>query len=180
MLFMVITRMDGTCKTEIRTWIATTTAAMARLERIWKSNISFHTKFNLYKSLVISILLYGSWTLLIGAEGRIQASQNKYFSKLLSITYWEHKHNDHVRSKVKNLVVRQESLLVTIKYRKMSWFGDITQINGLCKTIIQENYCRWTQAGMAAQSWSDNIKVWTNRTMPKLLRANASRLSWRR
>ena len=35
-------------------------AAMARLNRIWRSNtISFPTKFKLYKSLVASILLYG-------------------------------------------------------------------------------------------------------------------------
>ena len=46
---------DGTCKTEICLWIAT--AVMARLTRVSKSNISFLTKFKLYKSLVVSILL---------------------------------------------------------------------------------------------------------------------------
>ena len=40
----------------------TATAAMARLNRLWKSNISFQTRFQLFGSLVISILLYGCET----------------------------------------------------------------------------------------------------------------------
>ena len=51
---------DGTCSAEVRIKIASAMAAMARLNRIWRSNtISFPTKFKLYKSLVASILLYG-------------------------------------------------------------------------------------------------------------------------
>ena len=50
---------DGTCKTEICIGIAAATAGMARLTRVWKSNISFQTKFKLYKSLVVSILPMG-------------------------------------------------------------------------------------------------------------------------
>ena len=38
---------DGTCKTEIHIQIAAATAVMARLTRVWKSNISFQTKFKL-------------------------------------------------------------------------------------------------------------------------------------
>ena len=59
---------DGTCRAEIR--IATATTAMARLNRVWKSNISFQTKFQLFRSLLVSILLYGceTWTLLVDDE----------------------------------------------------------------------------------------------------------------
>ena len=39
---------DGTGTAEIRIRIATATAAMARLDRVWKSNISFQTKLRLY------------------------------------------------------------------------------------------------------------------------------------
>ena len=64
---------DGTCKTEICIGIASATVAMARLTRVWKSNIGFQTKFKLYKSLVIFILLYGceTWTLLTETERRM-------------------------------------------------------------------------------------------------------------
>ena len=75
---------DDTCRAEIRILVATATAvnklvfyaqspvrlyqgdtataAMARLNRMWKSNISFQTKFQLFKSLVVSNLLYGCET----------------------------------------------------------------------------------------------------------------------
>ena len=58
---------DSTCSAEIHISIASAMAAMARLSRTWWCNtISFTGKFKLYKSLVISIPLYGceTWTLL--------------------------------------------------------------------------------------------------------------------
>ena len=83
---------------------------MARLSRVWKSNISFHTRFKLYKSLVVSILLYGceTWTLMAETERRIQAFETKCLRKLLRISYKEHKTNDYVSSMVKNLVGPQD------------------------------------------------------------------------
>ena len=97
---------DGTCKTEIHIQIAAATAVMVRLTRVWKSNISFWTKFKLYKSLVISILLYGceTWTLIAETERRIQAFENKCLRKLLHISYWEHKINEYVWNKAEILV----------------------------------------------------------------------------
>ena len=97
---------DGTCKTEIHIWIVAATAAMARLTRVRKSNISFQTKFKLYKSLVISILLYGceTWTLLAETERRIQAFENKCLRKLLHISYWEHRTNEYVWNETESLM----------------------------------------------------------------------------
>lgn len=54
---------------------------MARMDRVWKSqNIIFSTKHNLYKSLVIPILLYEckTRTLLAVRERRIQAFEKVY------------------------------------------------------------------------------------------------------
>ena len=139
---------DGTCKTEILIWIATATAVMARLTRVWKSNICFQTKFKLYKSLVISILLYGceTWTILAEAERRIQAFKNKCLRKLLYIFYWEHKTNEYVWNKAESLLRWQEPLLSTVKRQKLTWFGHVTWHDGLCKTVMQgtvKGRCRW-------------------------------------
>lgn len=73
--------------------MAAAKAAMARRETILKSNISCHAKFNLYKSLVVYILLHKhqTWTLLIEAEKKIQVFKNKCLWKLLGIFYWDHK-----------------------------------------------------------------------------------------
>ena len=55
---------DGSSDNELR--LATSTSAMVKLGTIWQSKkIAFHVKYNLYKSLILSILLYGyeTWTL---------------------------------------------------------------------------------------------------------------------
>ena len=57
---------DATSKKEIRIRLATATSVMVKLENIWRSKeIVFKIKCKLYKSLVLSTLLYGckTWTL---------------------------------------------------------------------------------------------------------------------
>ena len=55
-----ILRKDGFCSAQVRIRIAPAMAAVAKLNKVWRCNtISFKSKFKLYKSLVISILLYG-------------------------------------------------------------------------------------------------------------------------
>jgi len=95
---------DGTCNAEIRIRIAQATSAMARLSRVWKSKICFQTKFKLFKSLVVSILLYGceSWTLLADTERRVQAFENKSLRRLLGISWRDHKTNEFVRRRVED------------------------------------------------------------------------------
>ncbi|XP_078578087.1 uncharacterized protein LOC144863003 [Branchiostoma floridae x Branchiostoma japonicum] len=80
---------DGTSETDVRRRFAIATSAMARLSRIWKSNnISFSVKFKLYKTLVVSILLYGceTWTLLAATERKIRAFEMRCLRKLLHIS----------------------------------------------------------------------------------------------
>ena len=80
---------DGTCSAEMCIRIASAMTAMARLNRIWRTNtISFTSKFRWYKSLVTSILLYGCeiWTLLT-LEKINQAFETKCLWKLLHISY---------------------------------------------------------------------------------------------
>ena len=171
---------DGTCKTEICIWMVIATAAMARLTRVWKSNISFWTKLKLYKSLVISILLYGceTWTLLTETERRIQVFENKCLRKLLCTYYWEHKTNEYVQKKAKSLVGQQEPLLSTVKWWKLTWFGHVAWHDGLCKTVMQgtvKGRCRW---GWQCKTWSDNVKVWKDMSALQFLTATANRTSW--
>ena len=71
---------DGTYAAEVRIRIASAMSAMARLNRIWRCNtISFASEFNLYKSLVNSILLSGceTWTLLADSGKKIQTLKNQ-------------------------------------------------------------------------------------------------------
>ena len=87
---------------------------MVKFGTIWQSKkIAFHVKYNLYKSLILSILLYGceTWTLMEKEEKRIQAFQNKSHRRLLCITYRQRKTNDYIHDKMKNLIGKYEPLL---------------------------------------------------------------------
>ena len=91
--------MDGTFSAEIRIRISLAMAVMARLNRRWRCNtISFTSLFNLKKSLVTSILLYGceTWTLLADwkKKEKIQAFETKCLTKLLRTSFLEQKTND--------------------------------------------------------------------------------------
>ena len=72
-----------TSSAKIRMRKASAMAAMARLNRTWRSNItSFASKFKLYKSLVIYIFLYccESWTLFTHADSKNSGFRDQNFS----------------------------------------------------------------------------------------------------
>ena len=174
---------DGRSTTEIKIRMATATAAMAKLSTIWRSRtISFPTKLKLYKSLVLSILLYGceSWTLTAELEERIRSFEMKCFRRLLQISWREHRTNDSVRLQVSSLAGPQEPLLSTIKRRKLSWFGHVTRHNTLSKTILQGTVEGGRRKGRQRKSWVEDIKSWTMLEMPELLTVTQDRTNWRR
>ena len=133
---------------------------MAKLTRLWKSNTSFQTKHKLYRSLVISVFLYGceTWTLLAEAERKIKAFENKCLRKLLCIHYWEHKTNAYVRRRVESFVGPQEPLLATVKRRKLAWFGHVTRHDSLCKTMMQGTVEGGRRPERQRKSWIDSVK----------------------
>ena len=173
---------DGTSDKEIRIRITAATSAMARLSKIWRSNISFAVKYKLYKSLVVSIFLYDceAWALKADLERRIEAFQFKCFRRLLGISYREHKTNEFVWNTVLSHVGPQEPLLATVRRRKLQWFAHVTRHNTLCKTILQGTVEGGRRRGRQRMSWSDNVKNWTDMTTPELLEAATDRPAWRR
>ena len=88
--YLVVTLIkNGKSISEINIRMYTATSALVRLKTIWKSNkISIQTKILLYKSLVLSIMLYGceTWTLTEDLERRIIAFETKSYIPL-SLVY---------------------------------------------------------------------------------------------
>lgn len=76
-----------------------------------------------YKSLVLSTLLYGceSWTLTAETEWRIQSFENKCYRRMLHISYRETQTTDYVRQLVATPAREQEPLLSTV-----NWPGMVT------------------------------------------------------
>ena len=77
---------NGTCDQEVRIRLAQATSAMVKLTTILKStHIRFKLKYNLYRSLILSILTYESWTLYANITKKILDFENISHRKLLCI-----------------------------------------------------------------------------------------------
>lgn len=103
---------------------------MARLESIGKFNIRFHTKFKLYKSRIVSTLVYGCATckLLVEAGKKIQAFEKKCMRMLICLSHWEHKMEQGEMS------WRLSS--ATIKRRQISFWGQVSLHRSIYMTIM--------------------------------------------
>ena len=104
----------GTSEADIRIRLATSTSALIRLQTIWTSTqIGFKTKCSLYKTLVLSILLYGceTWTITEKMEKKMKAFENKAHIRLLGITYREQKMNIYIKEKINSYVGKFTPLL---------------------------------------------------------------------
>ena len=80
---------NGLSDSEIKIRLAQATLAMVRLTTILNSKcIRFKLKYNLYRSLVLSILTYGceSWTISALSTKKLQGFENKSRRKLIGIT----------------------------------------------------------------------------------------------
>lgn len=173
---------DGSSTKEIKARIGIASSAMTRLAKIWRGNtISFPVKVRLYKSLVLSTLLYGceSWTLTADTERRIQAFENKSYRRMLHISYREHRTNDYVRQLVTTLAGEQEPVISAVKRRKMAWYGHVTRHTSLSNTILQGTVEGKRRRGRQRKCWMDNIKEWTECRFQTLLRTAKDRERWR-
>jgi hypothetical protein len=112
-------------------------------------------------------------------EKRLQAFETKCLRRLLRISYLDRKTNDFVRSKVYSLMGYQEPLLATIKRHKLAWFDHVTRHDTLSKTIMQGTVEGGRKRGRQ-KNWQDNVKEWTDLTIPDLLQSTSNRPLWRR
>ena len=172
----------GRSTAEIKIRLAIPTASMAKLNKIWSSkDISFATKIKLYKTLVLSTLLYGceSWTLTADSTERIQAFENKCYRRMLGISWKDRKTSEFVQSDIKARGRRQENLLGIVKRRKFAWFGHISRHNSLAKTVLQGTLKGGRKRGRQVKCWADKLKEWTRLDSPTLTRSAEDRPAWR-
>ena len=174
---------DGTSTQEIKVRIAQASAALAKLSPILQNkNISLPVKIKLYRTLIVSIFLYGceSWTTTAETERRIEAFEMKCLRKILGISYLQRQTNRSVRHQAEAACGKQEPLLSTVKRRKLNWFGHICRHNTLAKTILQGTVAGGRKRGRPRKTWLDNIKTWTGLNTEQLIRGAEDREKWTR
>ena len=59
------------------------------------------------------------------------------FRTLLGISFKNHITNDAVRDKTRQAIGPYDNMLTTVKKRKLRWFGHVSRIIRLAKTILQ-------------------------------------------
>ena len=156
---------------------------MNRLYTIWNSkHINFKLKYNLYRSLVLSILTYGcdTWTISVAMQNKISAFESKAHRKLLGIKYQDRITNVCVCNRITMLLGTYEPLLKTIKRRKLKWFGHVSRHDDMCKTIMQDSVEGTRKQGRPKSQWIDNIAKWTKRDVNDLIQDVHKRYGWRK
>ena len=143
------------------------TAALTRLKPVWNDrSISLSSKTQLMHSLVTTIFLYAceSWTFTAELKRRIQATELRYYRKILRILNKGRVTNEAVRAKIQQAIEPYEDLLITVKRRKLQWYGHVSCSSGLAKTILQE--CKGEEdkadRGRGGKTTSGNGQAWSS------------------
>ena len=59
------------------------------------------------------------------------------YRKKLHISYKDHVTNEEVCAKIQQAIGPHEDLLTFLKRRKLQWYGHVSRLSGLTKTILQ-------------------------------------------
>ena len=133
-------------------------------------------------SLAKSIFLCAceTWTITADIERRIQALEMRCFLKLLGILHRDHITSEEVTARIRNTIGPYEDLLTSVKRHKLKWYGHVTQLSGLAKTVLQGTVQGGRQRGIQRKGWEDNIKEWTGLEWNIILRKAENREEWRK
>ena len=170
-------------KPEIVNRIAQSTAALSKLQTIWRDkNINLSSKVRLMRSLVISIFLYAceSWTLNKDLEKRISAFEMRCYRRILGISYKDRITNLEVKNRIQQAIGPYEELLTTVRKRTLRWFGHVIRGGGLASTFMQGTVPGKRGRGRQEASWGDSVRRWTGLGGSDLLEAARNRESWRK
>ncbi|PVD22631.1 hypothetical protein C0Q70_18452 [Pomacea canaliculata] len=111
----------GDAEVEIRARLAKASQAFASLRSTWKAkNISQKTKLRIFKSTVISTLLYGSqsWKMTKSISNRLDVFQNRCLRRLLHILWPNTITNEELHKRIQT-----ESITTQVQRRHWRWIG---------------------------------------------------------
>ena len=62
------------------------------------------------------------------------------FRKLLSISYRDYITNEEVKARIRKAIRAYEDLLISVKRRKLKWYGHVTRLSGLPRLSYREQF----------------------------------------
>ena len=102
------------------------------------------------------------------------------YRKILHISCKDHVTNEEVRAKIQQAIGPHEDLLTILKSCKLQWYGHVSRLSGLAKTILQGTVKGGRRQGRQTKRWEDNIREWTGLEFTKSQRAVENREKWRK
>ena len=133
---------NGTCDAEISARISKASQAFGMLKSTWKAkNISLKTKLRLFKSNVLTTLLYGaeSWKITKTISNKLEVFQRKCLRRILRIFWPNTISNEDLYARTLTIPITQE-----IQRRRWRWIGHVLRRP---PTAIPKVALRWTPAG---------------------------------
>ena len=119
-------------------------------------------------------------TLTAELQRRIRAMEMRCYRKILRISYKDHVTNEEVRAKIQQAIGPHEDLLITVKRRKLQWYGHASRSSGLAKTILQGSVEGGRRQGRQTKRWEDIIREWRSLEFAKSQRPVEKRDKWRK
>ena len=175
---------DGGGTADVRKRVALASAQMKRLSNIWQaSNINRKTKASLFKSLVLSVLLYEceTWKLTKGEEEKLDIFQTKCLSRIFKIRWQQHVSNETILEMAETGRISWE-----VRRRRWNWIGHIMrgEKNNDCAVALG-----WTPEGKRKRgrpktTWRRMVEAERNgagwKTWSAVRYAAANQKQWRK
>ena len=72
-----------------------------------------------------------------------------------------------------------DDILTLVKKSKLKWFGHVSTLSGLAKTILQGTVQGGRRKGQQKKHWENNISGWTGLKFRNALREAENKIKWR-
>ena len=102
----------------------------------------------------------------------------KCYRKILRVSYKDHVTNEDVCAKIQQAIGPHEDRLTIVKRRKLKWYGHVSRLSGLAKTILQGTVKGGRRPSSQKKKWEDNVREWTGPEFAKSKRAVKKQKNW--
>ena len=153
---------DGSSSRDITSRIAKAASAMCHLSNplFCKHRISIRTKINMYRALVVSVLVYGpeAWAITLADRRRLDVFGMRCQRRLLRVFWQQHVSSQSIRERTK-----QPTASSLLRQRRLRWFGYLHRMpSSLPVRRVFEfnpNTHGWKRPrGRPKTRWADSVK----------------------
>jgi len=115
---------NGSCEKDVKVRIGKAATVFGKMKKIWQNNnISLEVKMRLYKSIILSTLVYSAelWPLTATLSKRLNAAHHGWQRSTLGVSWKDKITNEEVRVRT-----GQHSIENIISERRLRWVGHLT------------------------------------------------------